>query len=662
VTANGQEPREPRVGGATIAAWRWRQQACALPPATENGKHANGFQATTDSAIIGLPDPIARDFAESQQAGLNALISFAKAEALTFPPGVSPFAPRPEPSASGRVREAVAATSGSGAVSARTGQVIDRPIGLVRPAPAPPARLPSTEAQTGGARASRWTTKVPWPLLAILSIQVIMALRLIWSNTAYIDEATYLYAGSQELGHWLHSTTVEDYQTFLSGSPALYPPVGAIANAIGGLVAARILSLLFMLGTSSLPYATTGRLFGKAPAALGTALFAALGVTQFLSVFATYDPMALFLLALASYLTIGRRNDGSLAAAGLSGVIAPLVLALANATKYATALWDPIIIGLAICAPVLAGRTWRYGAGRGAQLTAILAAALTIGLAMGKAKYLHGILFTTVARSQGMVGMGQSAVLVLDRAWGWAGAVFVVAAAGLVMLMIPKCQPISAVGALLLLATVAAPLSQARIGTSTSLQKHVVFGAWFGCMLAGIALARVLRHRTLIGACGVALITALPAAYARQATSLYHSWPTENSAFLTALRSMVRPGSQNYLIGGKADTPAYYVGPSVTSLQWKEAGGTYLYRDPATGAHYLNGPAFTDAIRHRAFTLVILNFTHATPNEPGNDYVILAAIQKYGGYHIVGRLPPSTIGSRSSYTVWRINTQSRPPA
>ena len=47
--------------------------------------------------------------------------------------------------------------------------------------------------------------------------------------------------GGQELNHWLHGTLVEDYQMFFSGSPAVYPPLGAIANAIGGLAAARTL-------------------------------------------------------------------------------------------------------------------------------------------------------------------------------------------------------------------------------------------------------------------------------------------------------------------------------------------------------------------------------------------------------------------------------------
>ncbi len=503
--------------------------------------------------------------------------------------------------------------------------------------------------------------RLPWPqlaLLAILIVQALLSLRLIWSNTAHIEEATYLYAGSQELHHWLTGAPVEDYQTFLSGTPVLYPPIGAIESAIGGLAAARLLSLAFMLGTSILLYASAARLFGRPAAVLGTALFAALGVTQFLSAFATYEPMALFLLALAVYLTIGLADDGSLRYAALTGVAAPVILGVANATKYATGLWDPLVIGLALCAPVLAGRTWRYGAGRAARFTAVLAAVLGASLAIGKGKYLHGIMTTTVDRSKKAAGMGQSTVLVLHAAWQWIGVVVVIAAAGMVILAFSKLAPISAVAALLLLGLIAAPLNQARIGTLVSLQKHSDFGAWFGCILAGFALTRILRYRALISACGVLLIFALPAAYLHQATSLYHTWEPENPAFIARLSGLVHSGRQVYLVEGYDDVPAYYIGSRITSLQWKEAGG-YSYTDAATGIHYRDDQAFAEAVQHKVFTLIILNFTKAAPGEPGNDYGIVADIARYGGYHLVGQLPPPTTGGTSRYIVWQINSQAK---
>jgi len=192
-----------------------------------------------------------------------------------------------------------------------------------------------------------------------------------------------------------------------------------------------------------------------------------------------------------------------------------------------------------------------------------------------------------------------------------------------------------------------APLNQARIGTAVSLQKHLVFGAWFGCMLGGYALAKVLRYRALLGVCGLALVTALPACYTRQATALYHAWAPENPAFVTGLRRLVHPGGQRYLIDGHADIPAYYVGPAVTSLQWKETA-SYGYVDPGTGAAYAGARAFADAIRHQVFGLIILNF------HDRNDFAVAAAIGRYGGYRLIGQLPAPDSRSHFTYTVWQV--------
>jgi len=285
------------------------------------------------------------------------------------------------------------------------------------------------------------------------------------------------------------------------------------------LVAARILGLSFILGATTLLFFVTNRVVGRNSAILGSALFAALGTTQFLSGFATYDPMALFLLVLSVYLVIGRKNAHiTLAGAATLTVIAPTILALANAAKYATALWDPVVIGLVACASVLDGRTWRHGRAQAVRFTAVLTCVLGIGLAIGKRKYIQGILYTTVNRSSSQVGMGQSPLLVLEKAWTWIGVVVVIATMGMLSLLVSRSRSnvLLIIGALFMFATVAAPLNQARIGTIVSLQKHVVFGAWFGCILAGYGLDRLLRYKALVGAGALGLLTVLSAYYTHQ--------------------------------------------------------------------------------------------------------------------------------------------------
>ena len=641
---------------ATVAEWRRRQEASLVDPSPPNDcqGHEKEGQYSPSSNPITPSDAPAQSFADSQQAGLAAVLKLSRAARMTEASANTEFV-APAQSLTLPVDTAPdLATIGTESVTTQPSQVTDQATIAGSSTMATAGNL-LTEVRE--APKARWASlaRVPWPLAVILAIQACMALRLVWSNTAFIDEATYLYTGGQELRHWFLGAPVQDYQTFLSGSPALYPPIGAIANAIGGLAAARILSLLFMLGTSSLLYATTRTLFGNAAAVLGTALFTALGVTQFLSAFATYDSMALFLVALTVYFIIGRRDDGSLTAACLSGVVAPFVLALANASQYATVLWDPIIIGLAICAAVLGGHTWRYGAKRAAQFSAVLVAFLSIGLAMGNAKYIHGILFTAFDRSQGVAGIGQSAEVILQKAWIWAGAVFVLAAVGLIALTMPRNRPVSVIAVLLLIASFAAPLEESLIGTSISLQKHVVFGAWFGCVLAGVALARLLRHKLLIGTLGALLIGALPAAYAGQAASLYHSWPAENPAFVGGLKALVHPGRARYLIEGYPNIPAYYVGSSVSSLQWNDIGAS-SDPNPAAEAQNINASSLVKAIMRKEFTLIILESSSQSKSQTS----VLADIRNYGGYHIAGHLPPATIGSRVGYTVWRVDATRLP--
>ena len=205
--------------------------------------------------------------------------------------------------------------------------------------------------------------EVGWrPLVAVLAVQTALSLRLVSSNTAFQDEGLYLRAGHLEWARWLHGTPIPDFPSYFSGAPVIYPPVAALADSIGGLAAARILSLCFMLGATTLLWAATARLYGRRAALLAAALFATLAGTQFLGAFATYDAMALFLLALAAWL--GIRSAGCPFRARIALLIAAgLTLAVADAVKYATALFTPVVL------VVVALAVWqRRGAAHGCRL------------------------------------------------------------------------------------------------------------------------------------------------------------------------------------------------------------------------------------------------------------------------------------------------------
>src|SRR5262249_5617673 len=135
----------------------------------------------------------------------------------------------------------------------------------------------------------------------------------------------------------------------MSGSPLIYPPLGALFDGAGGLAAARILSLAFMLGCTVLVYFATARLLGRSCALAAAALWAftepALRLT-----FATYDPMSVFLVALSTWLAVEagyRRKRRTLALASAAA------LGAAVAVAYSAVAIVPVAIACAFL-------TWWY--------------------------------------------------------------------------------------------------------------------------------------------------------------------------------------------------------------------------------------------------------------------------------------------------------------
>src|SRR3984885_13559043 len=235
--------------------------------------------------------------------------------------------------------------------------------------------------------------RMPWPLLAVLAVQAALSASLVRTRTAFGDEALYLSAGHLEWSHWLHGTQIPAYPTWFSGSPVIYPPIGAIADSLGGLVAARLLSLALMLGVTSFVWGTAARLLADERAAL----FAVLAPTLHLGSYAPYAAPALLLLAAATWCAAGARSGGQ---ATRWVVAAGVLLALANATKYATALYDPPVL----CVTMLSARPdagWRAAARRTAFLAGTAAAVVGLLLALGGPGYLTRIRLTTTGRPDG---------------------------------------------------------------------------------------------------------------------------------------------------------------------------------------------------------------------------------------------------------------------
>ena len=289
VSAAGPDSLEPPLSAATAALWRRRFRAHeALVSFPQDENRVSESPVSSGSAGVSPPDVRASDLGESQRTGLTAATS------VTAPP------------------------SGPSSAWSSPG---------LRPGP-PPARSPvaltaerlpvtpprQSEAQGSNRNGPRFAHAPGLLLIAVLTLQAVLSLRLVWSNTAFLDEATYLYGGHVEIAHWIHGTPLPPLATYFSGAPVIYPPLAALAASIGGLAAARMLSLAFMLGATALLWSTTSKLFGKRAAFFAAALFAVLGPTEALGAFATYDAMALLLLAASAWCVVSAqdRDDSTL--------------------------------------------------------------------------------------------------------------------------------------------------------------------------------------------------------------------------------------------------------------------------------------------------------------------------------------------------------------
>ena len=272
----------------------------------------------------------------------------------------------------------------------------------------------------------RWLSRAV--LLLIMLIQAALTLRM--HNTAFEDEALYLYVGHLEITHWLTGAALQgNYPSYFSGAPVLYPVLGALADSVGGLAAVRALSLIEMLAVTGLLYALTRRLFNERVALCAAVIFSVAEPTLFLGNLATYDASALCLLAVSAWLIV-RSTDFRWPAYLLA---APLML-LAVAAKYAALLFVPIIV-------VLAGLAAAPRVGRRALIAPAALGLATAGLLAGTLylagpDYLTGIKFTTLQRFQGT----SSATTLLWDSAQWIGVPLVLAVIG------ATCSPSSVNG------------------------------------------------------------------------------------------------------------------------------------------------------------------------------------------------------------------------
>ena len=476
-----------------------------------------------------------------------------------------------------------------------------------------------------------------WPLLVTLAVQAYLSLSLVWSNTAFTDEALYLQSGHLEIQHWLHGTDIPAFPTYFSGAPVIYPLLGALADSIGGLAGARILSLIFMLYATTLLWATASLLYGRIAGFFAAGFFAVLGPTLRLGAFATFDSLSLLFMALSTYCVIRAARQERAIGWLVAGVLA---LVAANATKYSSALFDPVVAGILLI-QTRQTTTSRKALAKCGMMMGYVAGLLLFLFSLGGGEYATGVEQTTLQRANSV----DQASAVFSESWRLTA---IVAILGLVAVALSfaldRGVPHKLLLALLAGAVALVPLEQARIHTLTSLNKHVDFGAWFGAIAAGYLAERVVQCTkirpltwTVTGVCALTIIFPARIGFI-QARDMFQGWPN-SSAVVVTLRTILPSTTGPILFDDNRAVPQYYI-PTVGAqwYRWSNDSSLRLPNGKSISVRVGQDPSpslYVDRVKTGYFSVVVLNFGAAAML----DSHVLPALKANSHYHLQATIP-----------------------
>jgi hypothetical protein len=483
-------------------------------------------------------------------------------------------------------------------------------------------------------------------LLGILLVQAALSLRL--RNGAFEDEALYLYAGHLEIAHLLNGTSAPGFASFFSGSPVLYPVLAAAVDAVFGLGGARALSLLFMLGATASLYALTRLLFNERAALCAVAIFAVCPSTIFMGNLATYDAAAVFLLALASWIVIRTRHRTAL----VTCLLAAPVLALVVTVKYASLLFVPTVVALAVLA-AFPGRGWP-ALSRAVLLPVLTGACLVGALLVAGADAWQGVRTTTTARA---AGTDRLLDLLEICAW-WAGPPLAVAAVGAVLYVwrdrmgeVPDLRVTVSrkrwwrilLALLLCGSAVLAPTHHMQLHTAVSLHKHIGYGLLFAAPLAGVGLSRVVGAHFRHPQFGILIWVAVLMSGITLSRELYLSWPDPHR-LVAALQPELAPGKR-YLVENSWP-PQYYLRDQTEPWQWTS---TYAISYPAGDGRALSGrEGYVAALDAGHFDVIVLDGSRT----PALDKELIAKLRLDPRYRLLGVVPHESWTGTGNYRIW----------
>ncbi|HYK34282.1 MAG TPA: hypothetical protein VEV63_20080 [Streptosporangiaceae bacterium] len=514
-----------------------------------------------------------------------------------------------------------------------------------------------------------WLHCLHWlPLAVIVAAQVVLSARLIPASYASGDEGRYIYAGHQLIYELWHGGGSPFYETYFSGAPVIYPVLAAMADYVGGLTAACLMSTAFMVVATIMLFLVTRELFGYWSAVLASGLFAGLGLTQDLGALATYDAMSLMLITIAAHSAVragtslsGRQSsplDEPTGGRTRWLLTIPVLLFLANATKYMTIIFDPFVIALA----ALQVTGWKAVAKRTIALGLATLTLDTLFLFLAGVAYVRGLLFSTLARKAGSSAVFAAVKVgnpvIIGDTWKWIGPILAAALFALLTAVLARrdVKTIVIIG-ILVFAGLIVTAEGFHLHTVESMRKHDDFSAWFACAASGSIAAR-LRLRGLLSrvaavliGCAV-LVSGLYYSYTAKSTYEAGGSPT-TLQIASTLRPYLNLPNGRFLVGGLATDQLVYLGKA--KIPWFQLSDDLYIKYPIPGrggdthgqvlgraclrlrpgCMYLEGIAgYRAAIRSHYFDLITMWGGHhirqdalieqAVENTPG--YVLIAIV------------------------------------
>lgn len=437
------------------------------------------------------------------------------------------------------------------------------------------------------------------PMAALLVLQCVAMFTL--RNTAFQDEALYLYAGTDLWQSWQTGRPpLENYASYFSGTPAFYPVLAGWLNSLGGLELARTFSSVCVLWITYAAYNVGRHLFGRRAGLAGATVLAVQGSLLFIGRLATYDALCLALLALAAVISVRTGR------AWWRIPLVALVCIAAALAKYAGAAFVPMVVVL-LLTRLRWRRQRRLSIAVGTLAAVSLAATVVWALTSVDPGLVQGLMRTTAYR---VVAAPASRVHLLRQLGTVAGPAILMGVFGSILAIWRRHHATRVVAIAALGTTLLAPAYHIVQAEPVSMDKHVAFGLFFAAPMIGYACNTML---TLVGrlewksrVAGVAVILLFFGSGLQQAQSMYARWPN-SSTMVHTLRQIVGSGNTR-ILAEEFEVPRYYLAGLPSAQDWQFTGLNHFDYTTADRTTLHATAAYRQALKDGYFGVVVFRY------------------------------------------------------